>query len=184
MAKVETALHFGSGSDKEVVMTKEEYDAKYGVGDGYSAQDVDLLFNPETNKSTGEVGPRFEDPVEEECCKDTVKINSMPNIKPGKIVSYGPDVCCSGSDHKPDPKTGHYAFGIRMCKGCGVMSDQAHRDDCEEYDDNPELPRMDLEIYIKKISNGYVFSFEGEQIFYVSKAAVLAKVLSIIKDME
>jgi hypothetical protein len=166
-----------------------EKEKEYVVGGGYS--DSDFLFNPETNKSTGEVGPRFEDPVEKECCKDTVKINSMPdielgNIKLGKMNLHAPQSVEDAKYEAQEELDGHDAFGIRLCSVCGKMSDKAHRSECTstKYDDDPGLYGVDrdkeLEVHIRKISNGYVVSVnDEEQIFYAHDTVIVV----LFKDL-
>jgi hypothetical protein len=118
-----------------------------------------------------------------------------PDI-PGKIIFHGPQ---SVEDAKHEAQEalagldGHDAFDIRLCGCCGVMSDQEHRNNCQDFppghDDREDLYFDDqyvvdrdkeLEVHIRKISNGYVVSVnDEEQIFYAHDTVVVV----LFKDL-
>jgi hypothetical protein len=165
-----------------------EKEKEYVVGSGYA--DNDFLFNPETNKSTGKVGPRYlkKDPLswEDETPDKDIKVAVDPVEKkpivgpaaPIPTIVHGPDTEHSPCCDPPKDQTGHDAFGIRLCSRCGIMSDKSHRVKCaEEYDDDPGLYLVDrnkeLEVHIRKISNGYVVSVnDEEQTFYAHDTVI------------
>jgi hypothetical protein len=113
---------------------------------------------------------------ETECCKD---------IKPENLI-HGPDeIALNGDD----------AFGSRLCGRCGAMSDKKHRDNCqsgigsyERYNDDPGQdiwPRNKaVTVHVRKISNGYVISVNGEkQIFYANDTVIVTLFKRLLDEL-
>jgi hypothetical protein len=155
---------------------------------GYA--DNEFLFNPETNKSTGEVGPRYlkKDPLSWEDLESD-PVEKKPIVGPAApipTIVHGPDTEHSPCCDPPKDQTGHDAFGIRLCSVCGKMSDKAHRSECTstEYNDDPERWPQDIELHVRKISNGYVVSVDhGEQTFYAHDTVIVVLFRDLLKKL-
>jgi hypothetical protein len=130
-----------------------------------------------TTKSEVDETPDFDAPIGE-CC-DNVKVNEVPFLHKGPVVigviedednnspigDMSEPAPFSAKSFTPDDTTGHGAFSVRMCRGCGALSNQEHRDKCE-----PDL--SEIQVNIRRISNGYIVEHELGEIYMGGTRAV------------